>query len=85
MSVFQEGVGESYSQGQMVLSISVAYKVDLPGQHNVSATFNVADLSPYEGGSEDEAVDMNEVVAAADEADSRSSLFQEGEYDAVST
>ena len=62
-----------------------AYKVDLPGQYNVSATFNVADLSPYEGGSEDEAVDMNEVVAAADEADSRSSLFQEGEYDAVST
>ena len=25
-----------------------AYKVDLPGEYGVSATFNVADLSPYE-------------------------------------
>ena len=24
-----------------------AYKVDLPGEYGVSATFNVADLSPY--------------------------------------
>jgi len=24
-----------------------AYKVDLPGEYDVSATFNVADLSPY--------------------------------------
>ena len=25
-----------------------AYKVDLPGDYGVSATFNIADLSPYE-------------------------------------
>ena len=24
-----------------------AYKLDLPGEYNVSATFNVADLSPF--------------------------------------
>ena len=27
-----------------------AYKVDLPGEFNVSATFNVADLSPFDVG-----------------------------------
>ena len=27
-----------------------AYKVDLPGEYNVSATFNVADLSPFDVG-----------------------------------
>lgn len=27
-----------------------AYKIDLPGHYNVSATFNIADLSPFEGG-----------------------------------
>jgi hypothetical protein len=26
------------------------YKVDLPGEYNVSATFNVSDLSPYDAG-----------------------------------
>ncbi|GJU80168.1 putative quercetin 3-O-methyltransferase 1 [Tanacetum coccineum] len=47
-----------------------AYKIELPGHYNVSATFNVADLSPYKGDSDDE-------------PDSWSSLFQEGEDDAV--
>ncbi|GJY96475.1 RNA-directed DNA polymerase [Tanacetum coccineum] len=46
-----------------------AYKIKLPGHYNVSATFNVADLSPYKGDSDDE-------------PDSGSSLFQEGEDDA---
>jgi hypothetical protein len=27
-----------------------AYKVDLPSEYNVSATFNVSDLSPYDAG-----------------------------------
>ncbi|GKB99132.1 RNA-directed DNA polymerase [Tanacetum coccineum] len=42
-----------------------AYKIELPGHYNVSATFNVAYLSPYKGDSDDE-------------PDSRLSLFQEG-------
>ncbi|GJZ84740.1 ribonuclease H-like domain-containing protein, partial [Tanacetum coccineum] len=46
-----------------------AYKIKLPGHYNVSATFNVADLSPYKGDSDGE-------------PDSGSSLLQEGEDDA---
>ncbi|GKA11144.1 RNA-directed DNA polymerase, partial [Tanacetum coccineum] len=46
-----------------------AYKIEIPSHYNVSATFNVADLSPYKGDSDDE-------------PDSWSSLFQEGEDDA---
>ncbi|GJZ58874.1 RNA-directed DNA polymerase [Tanacetum coccineum] len=46
-----------------------AYKIDLSGHYNVSATFNVADLSPYKGDSDDE-------------PDWGSSLFQEGEDNA---
>nr|GEZ53286.1 RNA-directed DNA polymerase [Tanacetum cinerariifolium] len=30
-----------------------AYKIELPGHYNVSATFSVVDLSPYEGDSDD--------------------------------
>lgn len=44
-----------------------AYKVELPGDYGVSATFNVSDLSPYQ---EDEPLD------------SRASPFQPGENDA---
>ena len=29
-----------------------AYKLDLPGKHNVSATFNVSDLSPFDVGAD---------------------------------
>nr|GEV54112.1 hypothetical protein [Tanacetum cinerariifolium] len=46
-----------------------AYKIELPGHYNVSATFNVADLLLYKGDSDDE-------------PDLGSSLFQEGENDA---
>nr|GEU29044.1 reverse transcriptase domain-containing protein [Tanacetum cinerariifolium] len=45
------------------------YKIELPSHYNVFATFNVADLSPYIGDSDDE-------------PDLGSSLFQEGEDDA---
>nr|GEX33385.1 RNA-directed DNA polymerase [Tanacetum cinerariifolium] len=46
-----------------------AYTIELPSHYNVSATFNIVDLLPYKGDSDDE-------------PDSRSSLFQEGEDDA---
>nr|GEW29765.1 transposon Ty3-I Gag-Pol polyprotein [Tanacetum cinerariifolium] len=46
-----------------------AYKIELPGHYNVFATFNVADLSPYKGDSNDA-------------PDSWSSLLQGGEDDA---
>ena len=49
--------------------IDNAYKLELPGHYNVSATFNVADLSPYVGTSDDE-------------MDSKASAFQGGEDDA---
>ena len=42
-----------------------AYKIDLPGHYNVSATFNVADLLRF-------------VPDDDDPFDSRSSLFKEG-------
>lgn len=45
-----------------------AYKVELPGDYGVSATFNVADLSPY--------------VGEESELDSRANLFQPRENDA---
>ena len=57
-----------------------AYKIDLPGEYNVSATFNVADLSPYITDNEDEA--SREEVIDDEMADSRTNLFLEGENDA---
>ena len=47
-----------------------AYNIDLPGHYNVSATFNVVDLSPF-------------VPEFDDPFDSRTSPFEEGEDDAV--
>ncbi|KAD6452995.1 hypothetical protein E3N88_07700 [Mikania micrantha] len=46
----------------------ITYKVDLPGHYQVSATFNVADLSPF--------------LPEDDSFDSRRSPFEEGENDA---
>ena len=43
-----------------------AYKLDLPGEYNVSATFNVSDLSP---------------LSVGDELDLRTNPFQEEEND----
>ncbi|GJZ45166.1 reverse transcriptase domain-containing protein [Tanacetum coccineum] len=55
-----------------------AYKIDLLGTYNISATFNVADLSPYVTDSED---DEDEEIHDV-EQDSRANLFQAGEYGA---
>ncbi|GJY78208.1 hypothetical protein Tco_0484009 [Tanacetum coccineum] len=56
-----------------------AYKFDLPNTYNVSATFNVADLSPYitdtKSGEEEEIKDV--------EQDSTANLFQGWEYGAL--
>ncbi|GKB03402.1 RNA-directed DNA polymerase [Tanacetum coccineum] len=56
-----------------------AYKFDLPNTYNVSATFNVADLSPYitdtKSGEEEEIEDV--------EQDSTANLFQGWEYGAL--
>ncbi|GKB18012.1 RNA-directed DNA polymerase [Tanacetum coccineum] len=66
----EEGADQSEQIKELHRSINDnAYKIKLPGHYNVSATFNVADLLPYKGDSDDE-------------PDSGSSLFQEGEDDA---
>nr|GEV32692.1 hypothetical protein [Tanacetum cinerariifolium] len=49
--------------------IKELHRIELPGHYNVSTTFNVEDLSPYKGDSDDE-------------PDSGLSLIQEGEDDA---
>ena len=55
-----------------------AYKIELPGDYNVSGTFNVADLSPYITNSDTE-VSEEEDVTDDEVADSRANLFLEGE------
>ena len=57
-----------------------AYKIDLTGTYNVSATFNVVDLSPYVTDTEDNEAEEVEDV----EQDSRANLFLAGEYGASS-
>nr|GEU76693.1 transposon Ty3-I Gag-Pol polyprotein [Tanacetum cinerariifolium] len=67
-----EQIKELHRDGPFCVFIKIndnAYKIELPGHYNVSANFNVADLSPYKGDSDDE-------------PDSGSSHFQEGEDDA---
>ena len=50
-----------------------AYKVDLPGEYNVSATFNVLDLSPFDVGETDSRTDPFE-ERGNDENDEDSTL-----------
>ncbi|GKC61466.1 RNA-directed DNA polymerase [Tanacetum coccineum] len=52
------------------------FPADLPGEYNVSATFNVADLSPYVT---DEETNEPEQIGNV-EQDSRTNLFLAGEY-----
>ncbi|GKB01332.1 hypothetical protein Tco_0829376 [Tanacetum coccineum] len=54
------------------------YKIDLPSTYNVSATFNVADLSTYVTSSAD---DEDEEIRDV-EQDSRANLFQAREHSA---
>ena len=58
-----------------------AYKVDLPGEYNVSGTFNVADLSPYITDSDNDTSEVEEVDGEV--VDSRTNLFLGGENDAI--
>ena len=49
-----------------------AYKLDLPGEYNVSATFNVSDLSPFDTGADSRSNPFQEggddvIMAARDE------------------
>ena len=47
-----------------------AYKIDLPGDYGVSATFNVADLSPYYDAEEDlPSLRSNSSLAGEDDGD----------------
>ncbi|GJX04998.1 putative CCCH-type zinc finger family protein [Tanacetum coccineum] len=59
-----------------ITRIAEKYRIDLPGEYNVSATFNVADLSPYVT---DEETNEPEQIGNV-EQDSRTNLFIAGEY-----
>ncbi|CAB4291559.1 unnamed protein product [Prunus armeniaca] len=50
-----------------------AYKIELPGNYGVSATFNVADLSPYHGSEDKE--NSGTSSRAAEAYDTESDLF----------
>jgi hypothetical protein len=58
-----------------------AYKVDLPGEYNVSGTFNVADLSPYITDSDNDTSEVEETDGEV--TDSRTNLFLGGDNDAI--
>ncbi|GJR77448.1 hypothetical protein Tco_0089813 [Tanacetum coccineum] len=57
-----------------------AYKIELPGHYNILATFNVADLSPYIGSSDDET--DSQASAFQGEEDNAEAAFQGEEDDA---
>ena len=56
-----------------------AYKIELPGEYNVSATFNVADLSPYV--TDDQSGESEELDNV--QQDSGTNLLLAGEYDSI--
>ncbi|GJY27448.1 reverse transcriptase domain-containing protein [Tanacetum coccineum] len=56
-----------------------AYKIELPGEYNVSGTFNVADLSPYV--TDDESGEFEEIETI--QQDSGTNLLLAGEYGAL--
>ncbi|GJW46408.1 RNA-directed DNA polymerase [Tanacetum coccineum] len=56
-----------------------AYKIELPGEYNVSVTFNVADLSPYV--TDEEGIELEETENV--QQDSRTNPFLAGEYDGI--
>ncbi|GJT46198.1 putative reverse transcriptase domain, zinc finger, CCHC-type, aspartic peptidase domain protein [Tanacetum coccineum] len=56
-----------------------AYKIELPGEYNVSGTFNVADLSPYV--TDDESGEFEEIETI--HQDSGTNLLLAGEYGAL--
>ncbi|GKA39416.1 hypothetical protein Tco_0731967, partial [Tanacetum coccineum] len=60
-----------------------AYKIELPGHYNISATFNVANLSPYINSSDDET--DSGASAFQGEEDDAGSAFQGEEDDAGAT
>ncbi|GAV85528.1 hypothetical protein CFOL_v3_28964 [Cephalotus follicularis] len=50
-----------------------AYKIELPGEYNVSGTFNVADLSPYYNDEADSRVNISQ--GGGDDVESESAVF----------
>ncbi|GKF09952.1 hypothetical protein Tco_0044176 [Tanacetum coccineum] len=56
-----------------------AYKIELPGEYNVSVTFNVADLSMYV--IDEEGIELEETENV--QQDSQTNPFLAGEYDGI--
>ncbi|GAV59615.1 hypothetical protein CFOL_v3_03146 [Cephalotus follicularis] len=55
-----------------------AYKIELPGEYNVSGTFNVANLSPYYDDEADSRVNLSQ--GGVDDAKSESAVFGNMDY-----
>ena len=52
------------------------YKLDLPGEYNVSATFNVTDLSPFDAGGDLRANPFQEAGNDGDQGTTSKDLVQ---------